>query len=89
MDIQELGNLYFQLAGFYGEPLDFLDEHGNRMMYSRIDHLGGYVLVSVTAEELANLPDEGTPLRCAGPIRISKNESKSVIEAVGIFNSRS
>jgi hypothetical protein len=76
MDISELGNLFFQLAGFFAEPLDFLDENRNRVMFNRIDHIGGCVLIPVTAEELANSPEEGTPLRCAGGIRIGKSNQK-------------
>jgi len=79
-----LCRLFFQFYGYFSEGLDFYDEHGNRVYMARYDYIGNNVVIPLTAEEYAQLPEPGTLVFVQGLIKVDKKTGKLKLEVLAI-----
>ena len=84
MPVTNLCRLFFQFYGYFSEGLDFYDEHGNRVYMARYDYIGNNVVIPLTAEEHAQLPEPGTLVFVQGLIKVDKKTGKLKLEVLAI-----
>jgi len=80
----DLGKLFFWFCGYFSEGMAFTDENGKPVYMARYDYLGNNVVLPITAEEYANLPEPGTLVRVQRVIKGDKKSGKITLNVLYI-----
>ena len=84
MPVTNLCRLFFQFYGYFSEGLDFTDESGKRQYMARYDYIGNNVVIPLSPEEYAELPEPGTLVFVQGLVKVDKKSGKLKLEILAI-----